>query len=120
MFRYRCAKICNAFFPLWFALATTAAAKTTRELQQHACCIFWPGLVVAAVVNSGEGGADGYGDPAPPCTPFLVGSMRCSTEIIFSPSCMFRFWFCFVFGFLGFWFWVFLCSYNATYQIFRS
>jgi len=33
---------------------------------------------------------------------------------------MFRFWVCFVFGFFGFWFWVFLCSYNATYQIFAK
>lgn len=42
--------------------------------------------------------------------PGLDGALR-QAEIIFSPSYMFR---------LRFLVWVFLCSYNATYQIFRS
>jgi len=57
-------------------------------------------LLLLQLLIRGRGVQMGMGILPRPALLFLVGSMRCSTEIIFSPSCMFRFWLCFVFGFL--------------------
>lgn len=83
-----------------------------QEQPQHACCIFRPGLVVAAaVVNTGY--VDG--DPAPPCAPFRCG-IDARLKLFSLPRS------CFVFGFvlfLGFLVFGFGCFYVLIMRLIR-